>query len=55
VSDSKKLVNHEAAIALHHMHYDFYRLHQMPRVTSAMEAWLADHVWTLEELISLLG
>ena len=25
------------------------------RVTPAMEAGLADHVWTLEELVGLLG
>ena len=28
---------------------------QTLRVTPAMEAGLADHIWTLEELVSLLG
>jgi hypothetical protein len=42
---SKKLENHRAAIALHFMHYNFCRVHQTLRVTPAMEAGIADHVW----------
>ena len=41
-------------IALHFAHYNFCRVRQMRRVTPAMEARLTDHVWTLEELVSLL-
>ena len=26
------------------------RIHNTLRVTSAMEAWVADHIWTLEEI-----
>ena len=51
---SKKLANHEAAIALHYMHYNFCRVHQTLRVTPAMEAGIADHVWSIEELVGLL-
>lgn len=51
---SKKLENHEAAIALHFMYYNFARVHQTLRVTPAMEAGIADHVWTIEEIVSLL-
>lgn len=51
---SKKLENHEAAIALHYMHYNFARIHQTLRVTPAMEAGISDHVWTLEEIVGLL-
>ena len=51
---SKKVENHEHAIALHFMHYNFCRIHQTLRVTPAMEAGVSDHVWTLAELISLL-
>lgn len=51
---SKKLANLEHAVALHFMHYNFCRVHRTLRVTPAMEAGLADHVWTLEELIGLL-
>jgi len=52
---SKKLANHEAAIALHYMHYNFCRVHSTLRVTAAMEAGIADHVWSVEELVALLG
>jgi IS1 family transposase len=51
---SKKLENHEAAIALHYMHYNFCRIHKTLRVTPAMEAGLTEHVWAIEELVSLL-
>ena len=51
---SKKWENHEAAIALHFMHYNFCRVHKTLRVTPAMEAGLAHHVWTLEELVAIL-
>jgi hypothetical protein len=52
---SKKVENHIHAIALHYMHYNFCRIHQTLRVTPAMEAGIADHVWNLEELVGLLG
>lgn len=51
---SKKVENLEAAVALHFMHYNFGRIHQTLRVTPAMEAGIADHVWTLEEIVGLL-
>jgi len=47
---SKKLENHSHAVALYFMHYNFCRVHKTLRVTPAMEAGLANHVWTLEEL-----
>jgi len=36
------------------MHYNFCRVHQTLRVTPAMEAEIADHVWTIEEVVALL-
>lgn len=51
---SKKLANHRAAVAIHFMHYNFCRVHKTLRVTPAMEAGLADHVWELDELVGLL-
>jgi IS1 family transposase len=51
---SKKAENHAHAVALHYMHYNYCRVHQSLRVTPAMEAGLADHVWDTEELIALL-
>ena len=44
---SKKVENHEAAISLHYMYYNFARIHQSLRVTPAMEAGLTDHVWEI--------
>ncbi len=52
---SKKIDNLEAAVALHFMYYNFCRLHKTLRVTPAMEGGIADHVWTLEEIINILG
>ena len=44
----------EHSVALYAMHYNFCRIHRTLRVTPAMEAGIADHVWDLEELIGLL-
>ncbi len=52
---SKKIENHVASIALHYMHYNFCRIHQTLRVTPAMEVGISDHLWSIEEVISLLG
>ena len=51
---SKKVENHEAAVALHFMHYNFCRVHQTLRCTPAMEAGIASHVWTVAEVVALL-
>jgi len=51
---SKKLENLEANVALYFMHYNFCRIHQTLRVTPAMEAGIADHVWSLQEIIGLI-
>ncbi|HYM46484.1 MAG TPA: IS1 family transposase, partial [Solirubrobacteraceae bacterium] len=55
---SKKLESHAAAVALHFMAYNFARAHKTlanpyPR-TPAMAAGVADHVWTLREIVALL-
>lgn len=50
---SKKVENLAYAVALHFMHYNFARIHKTLRVTPAMEAKVADHVWTLEEIVAL--
>ena len=51
---SKKIENLEHQVALNFMHYNFCRIHQSLRVTPAMEAGVADHVWSLEEVIALI-
>lgn len=51
---SKKVENLEHAVSLHFMHYNFARIHKTLRVTPAMEAGIADHVWSLEEIAALI-
>jgi hypothetical protein len=51
---SKKAENHGHAVALHFFHYNFIRIHKTLRVTPAMEAGIADHIWSFEELVALL-
>lgn len=52
---SKKVENHEYAIALHFMYYNFGRPHKTlgTLVTPAMAAGVSDHVWSVEEIVRL--
>ena len=50
---SKKIENHSAAVAIHLMHYNFARIHKTLRIAPAMAAGVSDHLWSLEEIISL--
>jgi IS1 family transposase len=52
---SKKAENHLAAVCLHFLHYNFARVHKTLRVTPAMAAGIADHVWSVEEIVGLLN
>lgn len=52
---SKKVENHAAMVAIHFMHYNFARIHKTLRVTPAMAAGLADHVWSLEEIVATIN
>ena len=58
---SKKIENHKHALSLHYMYYNFVRKHQTLtkqaggiHKTPAMAAGVADHVWTMEEVVGLL-
>lgn len=57
---SKKIQNLEYALALHFMHYNFCRPHEALNkerslgITPAMAAGVADHQWSLEEVLTLL-
>jgi IS1 family transposase len=51
---SKKLANHRHMFAIFCVYYNFIRIHQTLRVTSAMEAGICDHVQTMEEIASLV-
>jgi hypothetical protein len=48
---SKKWENLKAGLALNFAYYNFCRVHQTLRVTPAMELGIADHIWSLEELL----
>ena len=51
---SKKCENHEHMIALYYAFHNFARVHQTLKTTPAVAAGVADHVWTLGELVGLL-
>ncbi|MFC1980342.1 IS1 family transposase [Chloroflexota bacterium] len=56
---SKKVENLEHAVALHYMYYNFARPHKTlanpyPR-TPAMAAGISNHIWTIEDIVSLCG
>ena len=48
---SKKWENHWAAVSLWYTFYNFCRVHKSLRVTPAMAAGIADHVWSVRELL----
>lgn len=41
-------------VAIYFIYYNFARIHQTLRMTPAMEAGIADHVWGIEEIVALL-
>ena len=51
---SKKVENLAHSVVLHFMYYNFGRMHKTLRVTPAMGAGIADHVWSLEEIAGLV-
>lgn len=51
---SKKVENLGYSVALHFMYYNFARIHRTLRVSPAMQAGVSDHLWTLEEIASLV-
>ena len=48
---SKKWETHCAAVMLWYCWYNFGRVHKSLRVTPAMAAGIADHVWSVRELL----
>lgn len=49
---SKKWENLWAAYCLHFAYYNFCRIHRSLRVTPAMECGIANHIWTIRELLA---
>jgi IS1 family transposase len=52
---SKKRVNHAAAVCLHFAHYNLVRVHKTLRMTPAMAHGIADHIWTIGELLERIS
>lgn len=50
---SKKVENHEHAVSLNFMYYNFARIHKSLRVSPAMEAGVTDYLWNLEDIAAL--
>ncbi len=48
---SRKFENHWAAVVLWYTAYNFVRVHKSLRMTPAMAAGIADHVWSVRELL----
>ena len=51
---SKKIEMHMHAVSLHFMRYNFARIHKTLKVTPAMQAGIAVHVWSIEEIVRLV-
>ena len=48
---SKKLANHQAALALWFAYYNYCRVHMTLKTTPAVAAKLADKPWSVLELL----
>jgi hypothetical protein len=51
---SKKLENHEHSVALHFMVYNFIRPHQTLGTTPAVAGGVANHIWTIGDLVAMM-
>ena len=51
---SKKLANHEHAVALYFMHYNFAKIHTTLRITPVMAAGVTTKLWELEDIVALI-
>lgn len=51
---SRKLENHEAAVALNYFAYNFIRIHRTLRVTPAMAAGVTDRLFDVSDIVRLL-
>ena len=52
---SKKLENHVHIVALYTVYYNFAKIHTALRLTPAMEAGLADRLWTFDDIVGLVN
>jgi IS1 family transposase len=52
---SKKVENHAAMVAVYFTWYNFGRVHHTLKTTPAVKAGIADHVWSVDEMVELLS
>jgi IS1 family transposase len=52
---SKKLENHKHAVALYFLNYNFVRIHKTIRCTPAMAAGVTDKLWSIDDVVTLVG
>jgi IS1 family transposase len=51
---SKKLENHEYAVALHVTFYNFVRMHSTLRMSPAMAAGISGRLWDMSDIVALI-
>ena len=51
---SRKLENHEAAVALNYLAYNFIKIHRTLRTSPAMAAGMTTRLWAVSDLVALL-
>jgi hypothetical protein len=51
---SKKAENHEYAVALHVMAYNFARIHGTLRCSPAMAAGVTDRLWDIADIVTMI-
>ena len=52
---SKQMENHAVAVAMFIMYYNFARIHQMLRVSPAMAVGASAKLWSIADIVALLG
>ena len=51
---SKDVENHQHALAIYFMHYNFARIHQTLRVSPAMAAGVTGKLWELDDIVAMI-
>jgi IS1 family transposase len=51
---SKKVANHEHALAIYFMHYSYVRIHQTLQVTPAIAAGVSKNLWSMDDVVTMV-
>jgi hypothetical protein len=51
---SKKIDQHNAALSLYFVVYNFVKTHNAHRLSPAMAAGVADRLWSVEDIVALI-